>query len=340
MKKNKTIIQLLFFVFLLVISTYLLIKDIHYHTFKKILNNTNIYFIGIGLIISLIYVSMESIAFKLVFNVLNVKTKFIQLLRYSFIGFYFSAITPSSTGGQPAQIYYMKKNDIPISKSTLTLLLCIFAYQTSLILIFLMSFIFQYHYLIEIIQRIKPLLIFSITINFTMWLLFLILLFSKNMIKYLIIFTTKILNKFTKQPESAIDKLHHIIEDYHECAMIIKTHPQLLLKLILIHSTQLILRLSIGFFAAKALGLPTNNVVEFITIQTIILFTVAMLPLPGGIGISEHLYITLFTKLIPAKMINVAAITTQMMNYYFIVFIALIVVIYSHFKYQKKPYSS
>jgi hypothetical protein len=35
-----------------------------------------------------------------------------KVMRYSFIGFFFSGITPSASGGQPAQIYYMNKDNM------------------------------------------------------------------------------------------------------------------------------------------------------------------------------------------------------------------------------------
>lgn len=35
---------------------------------------------------------------------------FDSLYQYSFIGFFYSGITPSATGGQPVQLYYMSKD--------------------------------------------------------------------------------------------------------------------------------------------------------------------------------------------------------------------------------------
>ena len=56
----------------------------------------------------------ESIIIHYMFGTLRIKTKKRTCFLYSCVGFFFSAITPSATGGQPAQIYYMRKNKIPI----------------------------------------------------------------------------------------------------------------------------------------------------------------------------------------------------------------------------------
>ena len=42
---------------------------------------------------------------------------------YALVEFYFSGITPSSTGGQPAELYYMTKDKIPVRTSTIALIL-------------------------------------------------------------------------------------------------------------------------------------------------------------------------------------------------------------------------
>ena len=53
---------------------------------------------------------------------------------YGCIDFYYSAITPSSTGGQPMVIYHMGKDGVPMSKSVLAPLVHTVLYKTVLIL--------------------------------------------------------------------------------------------------------------------------------------------------------------------------------------------------------------
>ena len=42
-----------------------------------------------------------------------------RCVQYSFIGFFYSGITPSATGGQPVQLYYMNKDGNKGSDSTI-----------------------------------------------------------------------------------------------------------------------------------------------------------------------------------------------------------------------------
>ena len=60
---------------------------------------------------------------------------------YASADIYFSAITPSATGGQPASAYYMVKDGIPISHTTAILSVNLLMYTASLIVLAVITFI-------------------------------------------------------------------------------------------------------------------------------------------------------------------------------------------------------
>ena len=54
---------------------------------------------------------------------------------YSFCWIFFSCITPSASGGQPMQIFYMKKDKLPIPVTTLVLMIVTITYKAVLVVI-------------------------------------------------------------------------------------------------------------------------------------------------------------------------------------------------------------
>ena len=54
---------------------------------------------------------------------------------YSFVGFFFSLVTPSASGGQPAQVLFMKKDQLPVHLSTLVLLIVTITYKLVLVIL-------------------------------------------------------------------------------------------------------------------------------------------------------------------------------------------------------------
>ena len=52
-------------------------------------------------------------------------------IRYSMTGFFFSSITPSASGGQPMQLYFMRMDGLPVSHSSLALLTELTSFQAA-----------------------------------------------------------------------------------------------------------------------------------------------------------------------------------------------------------------
>ena len=93
---------------------------------------------------------------KIILGTLNTKISVIKGIFYTVIEFFFSGITPSSTGGQPVQLYYMTVDKIPMRKSYITLILntvffkLILAILGILVLVFNNSFIMNTHYVYKV----------------------------------------------------------------------------------------------------------------------------------------------------------------------------------------------
>ncbi|WP_303825606.1 lysylphosphatidylglycerol synthase transmembrane domain-containing protein, partial [Ruminococcus flavefaciens] len=97
----------------------LIFKDQELSEIISDLRSADPLWITIGAAAAVLFVSGESSIIHYMLRVLDQKTSFLRCLKYSFIGFFFSYITPSSTGGQPMQMYHMKKDKIKIGYSTL-----------------------------------------------------------------------------------------------------------------------------------------------------------------------------------------------------------------------------
>ena len=68
---------------------------------------------------------------------------------YSLVEFYFSGITPSSTGGQPVQLYYMTKDKIPVRNSYIILILNTIYFKVILIILGIAVLLFKNSYILD-----------------------------------------------------------------------------------------------------------------------------------------------------------------------------------------------
>ena len=66
-------------------------------------------------LLAVLFVSAEGCMIWYLLKGIGEQTRLSKCIGYSFIGFFFSGLTPSATGGQPMQLYYMKRDGNSLS---------------------------------------------------------------------------------------------------------------------------------------------------------------------------------------------------------------------------------
>ena len=79
--------------------------------------------------LAVFFVSAEGCMIWYLFRGIGEKSRLSRCIGYSFIGFFFSGITPSATGGQPMQLYYMKRDGRSLAVSSVVLMSVAVAYK-------------------------------------------------------------------------------------------------------------------------------------------------------------------------------------------------------------------
>ena len=128
-KIRKIITNLIIFILLIILTFYLVLKDQDFSQMSSILKTVKKEFILLGILAMCIYVSCEAINIRRILKELEEKVSFFSAIKYTLSGFFFSAITPAASGGQPMEIYYMHKDNISVAHSTLTLLMQLCSFQ-------------------------------------------------------------------------------------------------------------------------------------------------------------------------------------------------------------------
>jgi len=287
---------------------------------------------------------------------LGEKTTFLKNLKYAFIGFFFNAITPAASGGQPMQIYYMHRDGISAGSSTLTLLINITCVIFVTITLSLFNLIFNYQYLDA---GLAAFFILGTFLNTCAVVLFLIAIFSEKTLDKMIGFVIKLLRKFTDRKikrinkvrigdvEKAIEKAKEKQENreskliehankYKEDAKHIKQNKSIILKTLLSYYVQYTLYYLISYWAYRAIGLSTHSWFAVTSLQSIVYATTSGIPSPGAVGVSEAAYMGLFKNIIPEHLINSVMLLVRVMNFYLFVLIAGIVVLFTMLKTKKK----
>lgn len=335
MEKTKKLLRnLIIFIVLIVITFYIILKDQNITEIFDIVKNVKKEFILISILCMFFYVTCEAINIGRTLKALNEKSTFLENMKYAFIGFFFSSITPAASGGQPMQIYYMHKNKISVANSTLTLLINLSCVQIVTISFALFSLIFRYK---DLNKGLIWLFVFGVSINFIGLTIFLIGIFSKKMSRGLINIFVKILKFFKlKNIEGLQEKFESELEQYQASAIYIRNNKLIMLKTLITTYIQYIAFYSISYFVYCSFGLSKYNAFEIITMQSVLYATVSGLPSPGAVGVSEGGFIAIFRKIYTEARINSAMLLTRGVNFYLFVILSSIIVIINAIKKKRE----
>ena len=124
----RTLLNGLFFIVLIALTYHLIFKDQDINNLLSIIKSTNKLFLLSGIMCILVFFFLEAYNVKKLLEALGDKISVFKSLKYTFIGYFFSSITPAASGGQPVEIYYMTKDKVNGAKATVSLLihLCTF----------------------------------------------------------------------------------------------------------------------------------------------------------------------------------------------------------------------
>ncbi len=335
MKKTRKLLRnSILFIILIILTFYIIFKDQSISSILDILRGVKKEFIFIAIICMCLYIICDAVNIGRTLKALKEKTTLFKNIKYSLIGFFFSAITPAASGGQPMQIYYMYKDNISVANSTLALLVNLSCVQIVTISMAIVSLLFNYQYLNSILIVF---FILGITLNSSALTLLLISIFSKKMTKGLINITIKILRFFKiKDVESKQTKLENELGKYQSSADYIKNNKLVILKTLFTTYIQFILFYSISYWVYRSFGLANNSIFEITTMQSVLYATVSGIPSPGAVGVSEGGFIAIYETIFPKEMLNSAMLLNRGINFYLFVFISAIVVMSSTFKLKNK----
>ena len=336
MKKNKKIIfNLIFFILLIVITFYVLLKDQNIFDIFNLMLNSNKVFIFIAIVCMFIYLTLEGVNLLRTLKISgNKDVKLRSTLKYAFIGFFFSAITPAASGGQPMQIYYMHRDRVSASGSTLALLMNLCSFQIITISMALFSLVFLGSYLQG---GMIVLFIIGIALNLTALALLIIGIFSRRISKWFVNFAIKVLKKFkVKNIGAKEEKLNNELNKYQETSKYIKRNKNVMWKMLLTTLVQIIIYYTIPYWVYRAIGLGNVNIIKMIGLQAILYATVSGIPLPGAVGVSESGFMNIFKQIFTIETISGAMLINRGVSFYLFVIISGLVVVFNMFKSKKE----
>ena len=321
-KKNSTkkfVRNAVFFAILIFLTYYFIFKKIDRRGIQEAIKYTNLWFILIAVILAIGNVFFESLNSYRILNALGEKVSLKKAIKYGIVGFFFSAITPAASGGQPVQVIYMHKDNIKYTNATITILLQSFTYLTMMAMLGLFGYIFNYDY-ISNLGFIEYFFFIGLLVNGLIIVVTIFAMFSKKASQKVVNLIYKIFKSVNLEKANAFKKkIEKQLKEYHDSAWVIVNNRSLMIKSFFTSTCQLISYHSVGYFVYLALGIRNLNYIKITSLQSFLYLSVSILPLPGTVGVNETGFSLLYNPIIAKNYVDSAMLLTRGISFYLIV---------------------
>ncbi len=272
----------------------------------------------LGVFLVIAFIISESYIIYYLLNTLKHKTKFTHCCLYSFVGFFFSCITPSASGGQPAQAVFMRKDNIPIPVSTVVLLLVTISYKTILLVYGAFVLIFKPFVIMHYLKPAMYWVRLGMALNLVVVGFMLVLTLKPRITEAIVLGLFNLLSKVFKSAkiEKYRDKTENAMENFVTKSRFLVTHKKLMLKVFGMTFIQRTFLFLITYYVCLSFNARDIGVFDVTVLQGNISVAADMLPLPGGMGITEYLFISVFTPVVGKDLTVPVMIVSRGLSYY------------------------
>ena len=338
-KPGKYLIHVIFLLFLIALTFFLLFKDQDLKPVIRILGEVPVGYVILGLLLVVIYVCSESVIIKYLLKAVGVSVKLLNCIRYSFIGFFFSCITPSASGGQPAQIVYMREENVNIPSATIVLMLVTIEYKFVLVFTGVALVLFGQSILQAFPAEALFYLYLGLALNVICIAIMIMLVFFPKTMEFVINGLCNLLQKikFIKKKEKLIKRIQNSVANYSKASEFLKKNYKAIVVTTLITFVQRFALFTVTYVVYRSLGLNKASFIEITLLQASISVAVDMLPLPGGMGISERIFNLIFVPMFGTVDIMLSGmLISRGISYYSLLILSGIITLFSHITIMSK----
>lgn len=252
--------------------------------------------------LTLAFVSMLGI---IIFEALSIKTiaksfgynrSFMHNYVYASGDIYFSAITPSASGGQPASAYFMMKDGIPGPTVTVSLVINLIMYTIGILILGIVAFCMNPAMFLGFSPLSKILIIVGSLMLCCAATAFILILVKSSILHWLCDFGLGILAKLRiiKNVDRKKQKLSDAINSYAVHVSQLGGKRAVLVRALFFNVLQRASSVAVTLFVFFAAGGDFSCGVDVWVAQCMVILGSNTMPIPGAMGVSDLLLIDAF----------------------------------------------
>lgn len=238
----------------------------------------------------------------------------------------FNAITPMSSGGQPAQLMALVQMGVEGGRATSILLMKLIIFQLVVLFYYIGTFLIGFKTVATTFGGLAIVIFVGFTMHILTIIFLLMMMFKREWTLKIIERIFKFMSKHSKSPKIARwrDNTVEKVENFYHEGQRLKKQKKKLVQASVLTFFQMLFYYSIPYFVLLTFGVQANYF-ELIALNIMISMIIAVIPIPGGTGGAEYSFQMLFSTFISSPIILVISMFVwRFITYYFGMFCGLI----------------
>lgn len=284
------------------------------------------------------FIVFEALSLRCILRGLGYPATLGHALLYSAGDQFFSAITPSASGGQPASALFMGVHGLPAGSITAALLLNLIEYTAATLFIGAGTLLVKPHIfrLFDSLPRVLVLLGMAVLIG--LMLVFILLLrrgeFLERLGQKLIRLLVGL--RLIKRPDRWTEKLDALAREYRLCADTARGKPVMLMEAFLFCLAQRVSQIAATPLVFLSQGGEPRVSDELMSVHALSLIGAGWVPIPGGMGAVDYLMIDGFQKLLQGDDVYRIQLLSRGISFYLCTLISGVIVLIGFIGLQRR----
>lgn len=325
-KKSKKILWSLAFVLIAALTVWAVTsqnESFSLVSFVKFLGTLDVKYVILAFLGMIGFIVFEALALRTIGKSFGYKRSIGRNFTYSSADIYFSAITPSASGGQPASALFMVQDGIPASMTTVILIVNLVMYTFAIIIIGLVSLVLSPSVFLHFSTLSQILIIVGCLVQVLIAVFFILVLRHPKILYKICSFFLTILAKLhiIKNLAAKKEGLGKSLKTYRRYVHQIRGKKWMLVRALIFNILQRASLISVTVFAFLASGGAVENAVEMWVLQSMVVIGTNTIPIPGAMGVSEFMMQDAFGMLMAETLAVNLMLLSRSVSFYFCVII-------------------
>lgn len=235
---------------------------------------------------------------------------FKNAVRIPLIEHLFNAITPFSSGGQPAQLLALVKSGVDPGVSGSVCLMKFVVYQVMIVLNFVTCIIFGFRLIAHELQELSYFVLLGFAINVIVVMALLMLMYCYPLTNGIVTLVMKGVKKVVRgsRGEELEASVFEKMANFYDESQYMRREKKVMQRTFSLTFVQLVCYYIVPYFILLSLGIRQVDVLQIVVFHAFIILIISLFPVPGGTGGAEYSFTLLFGSFIAVTSKLVVAI--------------------------------